>query len=136
MTEPSIPLRQQLHALPEIPLPGDLWHRVDCGRRKRMHRRKLGAGIVTLALTAVIAAPMLAPLLGDADAGRSEVPVAYQPANTQHDIQSDLHALDRALQAAYDRGANDDEVAPMWAAREALLASIQPARAASRHDRI
>lgn len=137
MTEPFIPLREELHALPEIPLPDDLWQRVDSGRRQKMRRRKLGAGIASLALAALMATPLLVPLLADVDAGRREAPVASQPANNgQRDIQTDLHVLDRALQAAYDRGASDAEIAPMWVAREALLAGIQSTRAASRRDRI
>lgn len=136
MIEPSIPLRQELHDLPEVPLPDALWLRVETGRRQKMRRRKLVTGIASLALVALMATPLLVPLLADADAGRNETLVAYQTANGQRDIQADLHALDQALQAAYDRGASDAEVAPMWVAREALLAGIQSTRAASRRDRI
>lgn len=136
MTEPSLPLREALHALPEIPLPDALWQRVDSGRRQKMLRRKIGTGIATLALAALVATPLLAPLLADSDAGQGEPLVAYQPANDRRDIQADLHVLDQALQAAYDRGASDAEVAPMWVAREALLVGIQSTRAASRRDRI
>ncbi len=136
MIEPSIPLRQELHDLPEVPLPDALWLRVETGRRQKMRRRKLVTGIASLALVALMATPLLVPLLADADAGRNEALVAYQTANGQRDIQADLHALDQALQAAYDRGASDAEVAPMWVAREALLAGIQSTRAASRRDRI
>jgi hypothetical protein len=136
MTEPSIPVRQELHDLPEVPLPDALWLRVDGGRRQKMRQRKLFAGIASLALVAVMATPLLGQLLADADAGRSEPFAAYQPADGKRDIQADLHALDQALQAAYDRGASDAEVAPMWVAREALLAGIQSTHAASRRDRI
>ena len=136
MTEPCTQLRQELHALAEIPLPEALWQRVEAGRRQKMRRRKLGAGIASLALVAVMATPLLVPLLTDADAGRGKPLVADQPANGQRDIQADLHVLDQALQAAYDRGASDAEVAPMWVAREALLAGIQSTRASSRRDRI
>lgn len=136
MTEPSLPLREELHALPEIPLSDALWQRVEAGRRQKMRRRKIGAGIATLALAALVATPLLAPLFTDVDAVQGEPLVAYQPANGQRDIQADLHVLDQALQAAYDRGASDAEIAPMWVAREALLAGIQSTRAASRRDRI
>ena len=136
MTEPSLPLREQLRALPEIPLPDALWRRVEAGCRQKMRRRKIGAGIATLALAALVATPLLAPLFTDVDAAQGEPLAAYQPANDQRDIQADLHVLDQALQAAYDRGASDAEVAPMWVAREALLAGIQSTRAASRRDRI
>lgn len=136
MTEPSTRMREELQALPEIPLPDALWQRVDSGRRQKLRRRKLVAGIASLALVAVMATPLLAPLLVDVDAEQDDPLVAHQPANDRHDTQADLHVLDHALQAAYDRGASDAEIAPMWVAREALLAGIQPARAASRRDRI
>lgn len=136
MNEPSLPVRQKLHDLPEVPLPEALWQRVDGGRRQKMRRRRLFAGIASLALVAVMATPLLVPLLTDADAGRAQSSVAYQPANGQNDIQADLHVLDQALQAAYDRGASDAEVAPMWVAREALLAGIHSTHAASPRDRI
>ncbi|MEO8365524.1 MAG: hypothetical protein ABI538_04885 [Pseudoxanthomonas sp.] len=136
MTEPSTPLRRELHALPDIPLPDALWQRVEAGRQQKMRRRKLGAGIVSLALVTAMATPLIVPLLTGADTRRDEPVVAYQPANGQRDIQADLHVLDQALQAAYDRGASDAEVAPMWVARKALLAGIESASAASRRDRI
>ena len=136
MTEPSIPLREELQVLPEIPLPEALWQRVEAGRRQKVRRRKLGAGIASLALVAVMAMPLLMPLLTGTDTGQGELLVAHQPANGQRDIHADLHVLDQALQAAYDRGASDAEVAPMWVAREALLAGIPSTRAASRRDRI
>lgn len=134
MIEPSVHVRQELHDLPEVPLPDALWQRVDSGRRQKMRRRKILAGVASLALVAVMAMPLLAPML--VDARRSEALAAYQAPDSQHDIQADLHALDQALQAAYDRGASDAEIAPMWVAREALLGGIQSTRAASLRDRI
>lgn len=134
MIEPSVHVRQELHDLPEVPLPDALWQRVDSGRRQKMRRRQILAGVASLALVAVMAMPLLAPML--VDARRSEALAAYQAPDSQHDIQADLHALDQALQAAYDRGASDAEIAPMWVAREALLGGIQSTRAASLRDRI
>src|SRR5690606_2956841 len=52
-------------------------------------------------------------------------PTVQEPARAVADdieLREQLHALDRALQAAYDRGASDAEVEPMWEARDALLA--------------
>ena len=137
MTEPSIPLREELHALPEVPLPDALWQRVEAGRRQKMRRRKLGAGIAALALVAVMATPLLS-----ADAhwhpmsAQGERWIAHQPANGKRDIQAELRALDQALQAAYDRGASDAEIAPMWVAREAVLAGIRVQSRSARRDRI
>ena len=37
-------------------------------------------------------------------------------------VAAQVRALDHALQVAYDRGASDSEVAPLWEARQALLA--------------
>ena len=125
MTEPSTQVRNELHALPGIPLPEALWQRVDSGRRQKMRRRKVLAGFASLVLVAVMATPPLVPLLADFAGRQGEPLVAYQPANGPHDIQADLHALDQALQVAYDRGASDAEVAPMWVAREALLTGVQ-----------
>ncbi|KAF1712979.1 hypothetical protein CSC73_01460 [Pseudoxanthomonas sacheonensis] len=127
-------MREQLHALPEIPLPDALWRRVDAKRRQKLQRRKLGAGIATLALAAVMAAPLLAPMF--AGAGRTPGErIAARP-SMQHDAQAELRALDHALQAAYDRGASDAEIAPMWVARDALLVGLQSGNSAFRRNRI
>ncbi|MET1162919.1 MAG: hypothetical protein ABWY48_10305, partial [Pseudoxanthomonas sp.] len=122
-------LRQRLHSLPDIPLPETLWQRVEEGRKRKMGRRKLRGGMAALMLVAVAAVPMLVTT-GD-EALQVERQMAQQPVDKDHDVQSQLRALDLALQAAYDRGASDAEIAPMWVARNALLAG-----AAFRHDRI
>jgi hypothetical protein len=133
MIEPTR-VHEQLHALPEIPLPDALWRRVDAKRRQKLQRRKLGAGIAALALVAVIAAPLLAPMFAGADRTPGEQ-IAARPA-VQHNAQAELRALDRALQAAYDRGASDAEIAPMWVARDALLVGLQSGNSAFRRNRI
>jgi hypothetical protein len=135
MTE-STQVHQQLRDLPEIPLPDTLWRRVDAKRRHTLRRRKLGIGFATLALAAVMATPLLGPMFVGADRTLGE-PVAAQPAaRGKHDVQAELRALDHALQAAYDRGASDAEIAPMWVARDALLVGIQSGDSAFRHSRI
>ena len=135
MIEPT-QVREQLHALPEIPLPDTLWRRVDAKRRQKLRRRKLGAGIATLALAAVIATPLLIPMFTDADRAADERIAAQLPLRGEHDVQAELRALDHALQAAYDRGASDAEIAPMWVARDALLVGIQSGDSAFRRSRI
>lgn len=136
MIEPSTHVREQLHALPEIPLPDTLWRRVDAGRRQKLRRRKFGVGIATLALAAVMATPLLAPLLTGADVMENRKVAVHQPVHGEHDIQAELRAIDHALQVAYDRGASDAEIAPMWVTRDALLASIQSGSPAFRNNGI
>ncbi|MGH8027278.1 MAG: hypothetical protein ACREO0_11180, partial [Pseudoxanthomonas sp.] len=95
---------------------------VDTERRQKLRRRKLGAGIATLALAAVMATPLLVPMFAGTDRVRGEQSAAHLPVHGGHDVQAELRALDRALQAAYDRGASDAEIAPMWVTRSELLA--------------
>ncbi|MDR6839967.1 hypothetical protein [Pseudoxanthomonas sacheonensis] len=130
MIEPSTQLRERLHALPEIALPDTLWQRVEAGRKRKIRRRKLGGGVAALMLAVAMAAPLLAPILTGTHSMRSEQGIV------QHDVDAELRALDQALQAAYDRGASDAEIAPMWVTRDALLAGIRPDSPAFRHDRI
>ena len=130
MIEPSTELRERLHALPEIALPDTLWQRVEAGRKRKIRRRKLGGGIAALMLAVAVAAPLLAPTLTGIHLMQSEQGIV------QHDVDAELRALDQALQAAYDRGASDAEIAPMWVTRDALLTAIRSESPAFRHDRI
>lgn len=135
MTEPTR-VHEQLHALPEIPLPDALWRRVDAKRRQKLRRRKLGVGIVALALATAMATPLLIPMFAGADRAPNERIAVHPPMRAEHDVQAELRALDHALQAAYDRGASDAEIAPMWVARDALLAGVQSSNSAFRRSRI
>lgn len=136
MTEPADELRKRLNALPEIQLPDSLWQRVEGKRRQKIRRRKLGGGLAALMIAAVIAAPLLAPMLTGTQTTQGTQGIAQRPAHGGQDIQAELRAIDQALQAAYDRGASDAEIAPMWVTREALLASIGSVGPTFRHDRI
>ena len=135
MIEPA-QVHEQLHALPEVPLPDALWRRVDAKRRQKLRRRKLGVGIAALALAAVMSAPLLIPMFAAADRAPNERIAAHLPMRGERDVQAELRALDHALQAAYDRGASDAEIAPMWVARDALLAGVQSSNSAFRRSRI
>ncbi len=135
MIEPA-QVHEQLHALPEVPLPDALWRRVDAKRRQKLRRRKLGVGIAALALAAVMATPLLIPMFAGADRAPNEQIAAHLPVRGEHDAQAELRALDHALQAAYDRGASDAEIAPMWVARDALLVGIQSGNSAFRRNRL
>lgn len=127
-------VREQLRALPEAPLPDSLWLRVEAGRRKKVRRRKLGVRIASLSLVAVIAVPLL--LFDSTRMMKDKQTVALQPVRVQQDIRAEVRALDLALQAAYDRGASDAEIAPMWVARDALLSSHRSASATARPNQI
>lgn len=135
MAEPSTQVRDELHALPEIPLPDALWQRVDSGRRQKMRRRKAFVGVASLALVAVMAVPLLAPQFIGEDVARSESMAVHQAVHSEQDVYAELRAIDRALQAAYDRGASDAEIAPMWVARNILLADSQPRLAKPKTNR-
>lgn len=86
--------------------PTGLGERVRAAYRQRW-RRLRGAGAAS---AIVVAAVMLLPALP---------PGAAVAPPTRPDPT--LQALDRALQAAYARGASDAELAPLWAARRHAL---------------
>ena len=125
MAEQSNRVRERFDALPDVPLPESLWQRVDARRRKKILRRKLGMSAATLALAGALAISLPGALFNPVDDGRQLA--AVQPTLMQRDIQADVQAIDLALQVAYDRGASDAEIAPMWVMRDTLLASIRPA---------
>ena len=133
----SSEVRKNLERLPEAELPAALWSRVESGRKKQVVRRRVGLGIASLALVSTLFLPMIFPLVTSRDDPLPASPLAtHSPARSAEEIQADVQAVDRALQAAYDRGADDAEIAPMWVIRDALLASIKTSSPAVRHDRI
>lgn len=122
MTTPDKLLQEHLRQLPDAPLPADLWQRVN-GARGRMRRRRIGLAATTLAVATVAA---LSPLMWSSapDTSRTARPVvATAPATPAPAIVDvELRAIDRALQAGYARNATDDELEPLWAQRQRLLA--------------
>ena len=126
----STRVREQLDALPDIPLPDTLWQRVEARRMHKVRRWKWGMGGATLVLVALMATPLLTPVFTGTGMERGRSAVALKPTPALRDIQAEVRALDHALQAAYDRGASDAEIAPMWVARHALLAGAQSGAAA------
>ncbi|RYG13325.1 MAG: hypothetical protein EON92_05850 [Burkholderiales bacterium] len=119
----STRVRDHLQALPEVELPNALWQRVSAGRRHKIQRRRLFVGAASLALAMIAVTGILAPLQ---EVGRPEAAsIALPSAHLVDEKRAELRAIDQALQAAYDRGASDAEIAPMWAARHALLAQTR-----------
>ena len=136
MAEHSNRVRERFDALPDVPLPESLWQRVDAQRRQKVLRRKLGMSAATLALVGVLAIYLPSQMFNGADVDSSHEVAAAKPVSMPRDIQADVQAIDHALQAAYDRGASDAEIAPMWVARDALLASIRSGSTPTKRNRI
>lgn len=124
-------VKQYLESLGEPPLPDGLWQRVDGARRQRM-RRRAGVAMASVAAVALGFALMMpgvapdadtGPQLAGRDAGEAE---AQAVAGIDEETIRTVYAIDRALQAAYDRNAGDDEIEPLWRARHALLHTSGP----------
>jgi hypothetical protein len=132
-------MQSLLHPLPEFDPDPALWdriHSVNVRRTKLRRARQAGiAGIVSVSLAAVWfgvgsfssrfgSAPPSVTLLQKnsqvlQDQFRSIEQTRLDPA-----IQARIHWIDNDLQAAYDRGANEGELASLWAQRSALLQSL------------
>ena len=109
-------LQRLLESMPEAPVPDSLWPRVREQRRRQLRRRRIGTGLASTALAALL----LVSAWPDRPT-RSPGPAAHPPVLAVHGTDERVRALDQALQTAYERGASDDEVAPLWEARRALL---------------
>lgn len=109
---------QALARTPDQVPPDALWQRLRAGQRRAVLRRRLAGGATASALALLLVAVLPWPL--------AQAPTAPAPASVAtHDpalIQEQIVSIDRALQVAYARGASDEEVAPMWQARNALAA--------------
>lgn len=109
---------QALARTPDQVPPDALWQRLRAGQRRAVLRRRLAGGATASALALLLVAVLPWPL--------AQAPTAPAPASvaTQDPalIQEQIVSIDRALQVAYARGASDEEVAPMWQARNALAA--------------
>lgn len=136
MAEHSNRVRERFDALPDVPLPESLWQRVDAQRRQKILRRKLGMSAATLALVGMLAIYLPSQMFKGANVDSGHEVAAAKPVSMPRDIQADVQAIDHALQAAYDRGASDAEIAPMWVARDALLASIRSGSTPAKRNRI
>src|SRR5690606_14254907 len=135
MDEVEKQAKRYLESLDEPALPGGLWERVEGARRYRMRRRLGGvamASVAALALAFAIPGGLGdrqdGPLLAESTAGAAGEAAAGGDADR---IRS-VHATYRALQAAYDRNAADDEIEPPWRARQALMAAATPAASRSK----
>lgn len=145
MREPSLNPDAAHPALAELPVfeSADLWPRIRAEHERRQRARGLRRLTAIAAAAAVVAAVIVAVPRPQPDAqlveGQSEsrtlerewqaLPsAAARPAAGL----ARLHMIDAALQAAYDRGAEADELSPLWRQRnEALRGLILSARTES-----
>lgn len=111
-------IQTQLAALPPVDLPEGLWLRVNAARTRRIHqRRAIGLGVGALAALAVLLPAPLprAPTPASGATPYVDNTPARQPAHAR------LRSVDQMIQAAYNRGASDAEVAALLSARRTLL---------------
>jgi hypothetical protein len=138
MRESEMSLKSlHLDDLPEFDPPADLWPRIAAayeGRRRSRRRALFGTALAAgIALLAIAVPQLRGPQpIDDALAALQrqsralEVELADLSANGAAPIESEveLRAIETALQAAYDRGGADAEIAPLWQARNDLLSSL------------
>lgn len=125
-TPPGDPgLRAYLAALPEPRLPDLLWSRLAAAQRRRHRRRQLVR--YSLAAAALLAVAVIPPWPGLWSPTSAPAPVEspFAAAEARHALESEIRALDRALQAAYERGASEQEAATLWQARDRAVARLR-----------
>lgn len=125
MNTPEERLKRRMVSLPPVPPAPHLWPRLQQARQHRVGRLKLLAGSAAALLLGVALLPMLGdmanrPARPSLAASAPEAAAAPLPVLDQDTVEQ-IRALDRALQAAYDEGASDAEMEPIWKARRALL---------------
>jgi hypothetical protein len=132
-------LARGLQATPEPS--ADMWSRIagaHVARRQRRVRVRLAATFAfTLAGAAFfLVAPHLVPGTDwQARAQALELELRALPASDDaaegtvaREAESGLGRIDRALQAAYDRGARANELVPLWKQRSELLSTLMAVR--------
>lgn len=125
MGESDNDVKRYLESLAEPGLPDDLWQRVDGARRYRVRRRL--ATVVASAAFVVLAFALVLPGGAPGVADGPQLAVAPPAAVDEADRIRTVQAIDRALQAAYDRDAGEDEIEPLWRARQAYARAAGPA---------
>jgi hypothetical protein len=132
-----------LPASPSFLAGGDLWPRIAAAhlarRRTRRIRRIAGSSFVLTALIAIavfgLGPTHEAPAVDwQARAQALEMQLNEATASAQtgapftSDTDVELARVDRALQAAYDRGAHKNELLPLWKQRSELLSLLLAVR--------
>jgi hypothetical protein len=138
------PLHPVLAELPVFAPDAELWSRIAAEHAKRNATSRPRRWIALAAVAAVVAAIVAIPKFTGTKPGE---PLAIEGQRESQALEREWHALtpvsarpsvdlarlriiDAALQSAYDRGAEGDELAPLWKERnEALRGLILTAQA-------
>lgn len=125
-----------LRQLPVFMPDARLWPRVVAEQHRRLARRRRGRFWLGAAAAAICAGAVLLPRMMPSPqramlAGQQESQALEQQwrtlaARAQADTLglSRVRAIDAALQAAYDRGARANELAPLWQKRNRALRDV------------
>ena len=126
-------------ALPEFEPDPALWERIHTANGRRVRRRRVRlVGVFGMALAGVVAiawvgfsaspeSPLDRSVVGEWPSHSQRLQdqwVRQENPDLDPHIQARLRLLDSDLQAAYDRGASDPELAPLWSLRSRLLHSL------------
>lgn len=135
---PQYPLSTKLAELPEFEPPAALWARIEAAHEARVtqrRRRLFGAAGGALAASFALATLLLHPvrtaseapdLLGTLRGESQRLEAQLSGAHLVHTAATlgtelELRRLDTTLQHAYEHGADNAELAPLWHRRIELL---------------
>lgn len=125
-----------LSRLPRFEPDPALWQRIVATHASRQRRRRIGGAGFAAVAAAVFAAVLLVPRTPPAPVAIDAVAAGERESRMLEDEwlrlapdarplpSARLRAIDAALQAAYDRGAPGDEVAPLWRQRNQALRGL------------
>lgn len=120
---PTDPLHERLQALPQPPLPPQLWPRLARRRQRQLAIRRSG---MALALGLLVVGPLVLPWRGQDAPVIAHAPATVASSDVAAVAPAAMSAIDHALQNAYARGASDEEVAPLWEVRRRLAGDARP----------
>lgn len=125
--------------LPYFEADAALWPRIVAAQQQRVSRKRWQLGAFgAAAAAAVFAVVLVGPLHRPLDAGDGGFAIAAQRESQSLESEwlrltaagnaasgtSRVRVIDAELQAAYDRGANKDELAPLWQQRNDALRGL------------
>jgi hypothetical protein len=124
-----------------LPPSADLWQRIATAhvtrKRRRAMQRVVGIGsaaVLVIAMVTVGVGKLREPAAVDWQARAQALELQLNDALAQRglppsgDTEEELERVDLALQSAYDRGANKNELVPLWKQRSELLGLLLSAR--------